>query len=246
MPLNNRLKVQGNWLFRWRSYLPIFFLFLFVPAFLSYSFPMDNHLYEIVWGCFCLGVGLFGLSIRVLTVGFAPKNTSGRNTRTQVADSLNTKGMYSLTRNPLYLGNFFMWFAPILFLHTWWLCVIYVLAFTLYYERIVLVEESFLTEKFGDEYIEWASRTPTFLPRRFRWEKPDMSFSWKTVIRREYHGFYGLVAALTAMEIIAHVVEKGTVENCPVWIGIFALGTLIYGLIRYAAKRTTLLNVDGR
>lgn len=246
MPLNEKMKLQGNWLFRWRSYLPVFFLFLFVPAFLTYSFPMNDHRYEIIWGCFCLGIGLFGLAIRVLTVGYAPKNTSGRNTRTQIADSLNTKGMYSLTRNPLYLGNFFMWFAPILFLHAWWLCIIYVLAFTLYYERIVLVEESFLTEKFGDEYSNWAARTPAFFPRRIRWKKPDMAFSWKSVTRREYHGFYGLIATLTVMEIIAHYVENGTIEHCPFWIWLFAGTTVAYLTVRAIAKGTKLLSVEGR
>jgi len=51
--------------------------------------------------------------------------------------------MYSMVRNPLYLGNFFMGLAPVLFMHTWWLCVIYVLAFILYYERIIVKEEAF-------------------------------------------------------------------------------------------------------
>ena len=44
--------------------------------------------------------------------GFAARNTSGRNTgQGQVADKLNTTGAYSLTRNPLYLGNALMWAA---------------------------------------------------------------------------------------------------------------------------------------
>ena len=34
------------------------------------------------------------------------KNTSGRNTHDQVADSLNTSGIYSIVRHPLYVGNF--------------------------------------------------------------------------------------------------------------------------------------------
>lgn len=53
-------------------------------------------------------VGLFGFLIRIYTIGFTPKNTLGRNTKEeQIAGELNTKGLYSLTRNPLYVGNFY-------------------------------------------------------------------------------------------------------------------------------------------
>ena len=54
-------------------------------------------------------MSFFGLGIRVFTVGFTPKNTSGRNTAEQIADVLNTSGIYSMVRHPLYVGNFFMW-----------------------------------------------------------------------------------------------------------------------------------------
>ena len=57
-----------------------------------------------------LYIGLFGVLLRLYTVDFTPNNTSGRNTSEgQIADELNTTGLYSLTRNPLYVGNFFMW-----------------------------------------------------------------------------------------------------------------------------------------
>ena len=57
-----------------------------------------------------LGVSLLGEAIRIFTVGYAPRNTSGRNTITgQIADELNVTGIYSQLRHPLYLGNFLMW-----------------------------------------------------------------------------------------------------------------------------------------
>ena len=138
------MQSQGQWLFRWRSYLPLLFLILFIPAFANYHYPFGSPVVASIWGAICLVVGLLGLAIRCLVIGYVPKNTSGRNTKEQLAETLNTQGMYSLVRNPLYLGNFFMWMAPILFLHTWWLCVICTLAFILYYERIIMAEEDFL------------------------------------------------------------------------------------------------------
>lgn len=99
------LKVQfesgGNWLFRWRSYLPLLLLGVCLLAMQGYSMPGGSEVVESFWEALCLIVCLFGLSIRVFTVGYTPKNTSGRNTRKQVAGELNTTGAYSVVRNPL-------------------------------------------------------------------------------------------------------------------------------------------------
>lgn len=246
MRMNEEMQIQGKWLFRWRSYLPMLFFLLFIPAFLSFHYPFGSHAYDLLWELCCLVIGFAGLAIRCLVVGYAPRNTSGRNTKEQIAEVLNTKGMYSLVRNPLYLGNFLMWSAPILFLHAWWLCIIYVLAFALYYERIIMTEEAFLSQKFGQEYETWASRTPAFFPRHFRWEKPSIPFSWKTILRREYHGFYGLIAALTAMEHLGEIVIKKTFVIDETWAWIFIVSTVIYLFVRFLSKCTNTLAVEGR
>ncbi|MEI3590430.1 MAG: hypothetical protein V8Q44_05920 [Alistipes ihumii] len=58
----------------------------------------------------CLLVSLFGLAIRIRTAGHTPDRTSGRNTAEgQVADEPNTTGIYSMMRNPLYVGDLFKW-----------------------------------------------------------------------------------------------------------------------------------------
>jgi hypothetical protein len=179
-------------------------------------------------------------------IGYVPVNTSGRNTKEQVADSLNTSGMYSMTRNPLYLGNFLMWSAPILLLYHEWLYLIYTLAFILYYERITMAEEKFLAEKFGAIYYDWSVKTPFLFPRFFRWYKPELAFSFKTVIRREYHGFYGLIAAMTTLGTIGESVIHRQFILDPFWIGLFIVGTVIYFIIRIFVKTTRLLKVEGR
>jgi hypothetical protein len=201
---------------------------------------------DLIWEGICLCVGMLGLVIRCLVIGYVPKNTSGRNTHKQIAETLNTTGMYSLVRNPLYLGNFFMWSAPVLFFHHWWLYAVYVLAFILYYERIIITEETFLAGKFGEAYTNWAMTTPLMFPQTLQWQPPKIPFSWKTVIRREYHGFYGLIAAMTALEHVGEVVVHGTIILDPVWVGIFCISTICYIIVRFLAKCTNFLYVAGR
>ncbi len=57
-----------------------------------------------------------------------------------------------------------MFLGVMLFAHTWWLALIYILAFWLYYERIMFAEEAFLRKKFGDEYLTWANSTSLHSP----------------------------------------------------------------------------------
>ncbi|MDR1385903.1 MAG: isoprenylcysteine carboxylmethyltransferase family protein [Planctomycetaceae bacterium] len=244
--LNQEMRSQGEWLFRWRSYLPMIFFLLFIPAFQTFHYLTGNHFVDLIWECFCLSIGFWGLWIRCLVVGYSPANTSGRNIKKQIADSLNTTGMYSIVRNPLYLGNFLMWSAPVLFFHHGWLYLIYVLAFVIYYERIIAVEEAFLTKKFETSYKDWAKNTPLLFPRCWRWRKPEMEFSWKTVIRREYHGFYGLIIAMTVLEFIGDIIVLQKMTMDWFWGTLFVSGTIIYIVVRILAKKTHYLKVEGR
>jgi len=246
MALKKELKQQGEWLFRWRSYLPLLLAILFLAAFSSYESPFSNPKLDRIWELFCLSVSFVGLGIRILTTGYAPFGTSGRNTGGQVAEVLNTTGMYSLVRHPLYLGNFIIWFGISLFLRLWWLSLITTLIFWLYYEKIMYAEEDFLEQKFGDAFREWARQTPAFVPNLKGWRAPSLSFSWRTAIRREYSGFFAIIASFTVLDILSEFYLHGRIVLDPMWLKIFAVGLIIYLTLRYLKKRTRILHVEGR
>ena len=242
MALKNDMIISGNWLFRWRSYLPLIMGLVVVAGLFHFQYFLGRHDLDLVWDLFSILISFSGLVVRILTIGFVPMGTSGRNTHQQEATVLNTTGMYSIVRHPLYLGNFIIWLGISIFLHEWWISCIFVLVFWLYYERIILAEEEFLQEKFGDDFTRWADRTPAFIPKFQNWQKPSLPFSWKYVLKKEYCGFYAIILIFTMLEIFGEyiIVHKFRFELS--WIIFFSTGTAIYLLIRFLKKKTNVLS----
>jgi protein-S-isoprenylcysteine O-methyltransferase Ste14 len=163
MSLVHELEKSGNWLFRRRSWLPVIVLVLAA----GYLFIANRSViyFNLTWELTCVIVSVAGELIRSYTVGYVPRNTSGRYVLDQMADELNTSGIYSIVRHPLYVGNFLMWLGPVLFLRSVWCVIIFVLAFWIYYERIIFAEEQYLRRKFGEDYDAWAFRVRSVIPR---------------------------------------------------------------------------------
>lgn len=244
--LREELEASGRWLFRRRGYLPLLLLPALFFALREFDYPRGSHQLDVVWELICLSVGLLGLGVRIATVGFVPEGTSSRDTTTPTATVLNTTGIYSLVRHPLYLGNFLMWLAPTLLPRSLALLVFVALAFWLYYERIMLAEEEFLRRTFGEAFEEWARRTPTFLPNLRRWQRPALRFSWRTVLRREYSGFFALIATLTTVELAAEYARAGALHLDMYWRILFLASVITYAVLRLLKRRTRALHVRGR
>ena len=167
MKLQDSLEKQGDLLFRNRGFIPILFILFSIPVsyFNSYEYLVKYEALEYTILFSGLGFIFLGHLIRAQVILARQDATSGRNRSEQVADSLNTKGWYSIVRNPLYVANFLIWFGLSIYLFSFWLSLVLVLMFWMYYERIVFAEEAFLTKKFGEAYTKWCNATPVFIPR---------------------------------------------------------------------------------
>lgn len=246
MALREELERQGAWLFRWRSYIPLFMIVLFILALRHFEYPLNNPEWDRPWELLCFAVSLAGLGFRGFATSCAPRGTSGRNTKEQAASVLNTSGLYSVVRHPLYLGNFMIWLGIALSIRSWWFVGITTLLYWIYYERIIFTEEEFLRRKFGADYLKWADEIPPFFPKWSRWRPPELSFSWRNALRREYSGFFGIIAAFSVLDLLKEFLVSGRLAPDPVWIVFFPAGLVIYSTLMFLKKKTTVLNVAGR
>ncbi len=245
MALRQSMESSGVWLFRWRSYLP---LALLVPVLwaLALPSPWPGGGLPFWWQLLCFGVSLLGLVIRVWAVGHAPHGTSGRNTRAQVADELNTTGIYSVVRHPLYLGNYLMWLGVAMLPGSIAVVTIVSLAFWVYYERIMLAEEAFLRERFGATFERWAERTPAFLPATRGFVPARLPFSARSVLRREYSGLAALTTLFPLFVALKDLFRFRHVQTHPFWWAVLAIGAVTYLVLRTLKRRTKVLDVSGR
>jgi protein-S-isoprenylcysteine O-methyltransferase Ste14 len=245
MALVHEFESSGNWLFKRRSWLPVFMVV--AGIIMMYLGNRQAILFDMRDELIFLGVSLFGQVIRIFTVGFAPKNTSGRNTATgQIADELNVTGIYSILRHPLYLGNFFMWLGPVLFLRDVWFTVIFGLIYWLYYERIMFAEEQFLRRKFGETYDKWSETVSSFIPYSLNYLPPKLPFSVRNVLKREYNSFVNIFVIFTLLDIFRNYFLSERIYLTNMWIYLSGSAILLWIVIRTIHKHTQWLEADGR
>lgn len=245
--IDDALVRQGNWLFRWRSYILLGFTPLFVLAMLRPE-PIETNFgsfWDSAYETACLALAFIGLGIRVFTVGFVPAGTSGRNTASQIAETLNTTGPYSLTRNPLYFANAIIYVAVALFTQDLYVVLAMVLFLVIYLERIIANEERFLERKFGEPYVQWADAVPAFFPRLAGWRRPELPFSARTALKREYSGLLAIVATFFVLDQgHEYITERAPVDTA--WLLFFVAGAAVYLILRTLKKHTHVLHQEGR
>jgi protein-S-isoprenylcysteine O-methyltransferase Ste14 len=249
MALQESLEKQGNFLFRYRSYLPLIILivglFVFALDVLNEELPTWIPYHCIEYSA--LLVSFFGLGIRIIAVGHTPANTSGRNTKTQLADEINQTGIYSTVRHPLYLGNFFMWLGTVMLIGNGWFLIVFSLAYWIYYERIMYAEEQFLRKKFGQPYLDWADKTPAFIPSCKNRIPSIYPFSFKKILKKEKNGVLAIFVLLFLFHNLKFSLDRGEAGIQMDWIAIATIiSFIVYYILKVIKRKTNWLDEGGR
>lgn len=249
MALVHSFETSGNKLFRYRGQIPVILFLSAIPVvyFTDYQFVKDNPQLNTILLITCALISLSGQIIRSIAIGTANKNTSGRNTKEgQVAEALNSKGIYSTVRHPLYLGNYLMWIGIVAFTYNIYFIIIVSLLFWIYYERIMYAEERFLERKFGESYVSWSMKVPAFIPSFKNKIKSEIPFSFKTTLRREYSGITATILGFLFVDFFREWFTSGEVQwkNTHLIVLIVALGISL--ILRSLKHYTSLLKEDDR
>jgi protein-S-isoprenylcysteine O-methyltransferase Ste14 len=129
-------------------------------------------------------VSLFGELIQVWCFATLDKNRT-----------LTVRGLYCLTRNPMYLGRFFLILGALIATGNIWIIVIFCFVYYFYMVNRVRREEAVLRSVFGQDYDVYCSKVSRFLLSRkmFRWTTLGY-FNWRLL--KENHGHWNILAML--------------------------------------------------
>ena len=157
-------------IFNYRSYTPIPFLIL---MFVFQKATMQSMLIGFL-------IALIGEFIRLWGVSWAGSET--RTTGGVGGTYLIVSGPFAYVRNPLYVGNILLYtgFGVMSLALFPYLQIVAIFFFWLQYYLIVKEEESFLIEKFGEEFKSYLQNVPRFFPRFTAYnidnvEQPDLN-----------------------------------------------------------------------
>ena len=245
MALVQTFEKQGNFLFKYRGQFPIILFFITIPFIFLTDYSIITATNEKIYIIISVFLSLLGFFIRFYTIGTTTKGTSGRNTKKQVAEVLNSTGIYAIVRHPLYLGNYLIWIGIATFVFNLLFILLISLIFWIYYERIMFAEERFLEKRFGEEYLNWSNRIPAFIPNFSLYKKSLIPFSIKSVLRREYSGILSCVIGFCFVNVLRNykIGEELFSKNMIYILG----GTLIISIFLKIIKRNTqILNEKDR
>lgn len=173
---NKPLRRGGTWIQRWRVPLG----FLVAAIFIFVARPGSTTL--AVGGL----ISLIGLALRAWAAGHIRKNSS-----------LAVSGPYAYTRNPLYLGSFFLGLGFTVASSRWELAILFAALFLGIYFPVMRVESATLFEIFGESYRRYARAVPLFFPRLTAYgesKSAPTSFDSSLYMRyREYRATIGFL-----------------------------------------------------
>ncbi|HEY1066682.1 MAG TPA: isoprenylcysteine carboxylmethyltransferase family protein [Pirellulales bacterium] len=154
--INSVSTLGESWAWRWR--LPLsagllvgaWVLQMFSRPTVFENSASDNTLDYAGWACLAIGMGW-----RI----WAARSISGRKSKEIVDD-----GAYSVCRNPLYVGTFFIGLAAACFLKSGVFLIAGVLVALLYVCGVVPAEERYLLGRHGAAYEDYCRRVWAWIP----------------------------------------------------------------------------------
>lgn len=143
---------------------PLLYVLAFLAAiFLQKKFPVDNSIFHLltikIVGILFLFVSLL-FSITSLRQFFISKNTL---VPIKPASSLQTNGIYGISRNPMYVGLALVYLGISCFIGNWWNVILCPLLLLIVQEYIIKREEKYLSRRFGKEYDVYKTKVRRWL-----------------------------------------------------------------------------------
>jgi protein-S-isoprenylcysteine O-methyltransferase Ste14 len=232
-------RAWGRFVFKYRDYLAPAILLVAIVSTRPHPF-LGSYRWDVLLDVAGVAVALSGQGLRVLVIGLAYIKRGGRNKQI-TANSLVCDGVFAHSRNPLYVGNFLMLTGLFLIWNSAWAYVLLLPAAAFSLFAMVVAEEAFLSERFGEEYAAYSARVNRFIPnfRGFRQTLSRFTFDWRQVIRKEFGTTFSWMTTALALMALERILWHGAsaAKGALAGLGLVWLCLLgLWGLARWLKK----------
>ena len=143
---------------------PLLYVLIFLAAvFIQKKIPIDTSLFHLqvtkIVGILLLVTSLF-FSITSLKKFFKSKNTL---IPIKPASSLQTNGVYNISRNPMYVGLVFIYLGLTCLIGNWWNIILFPILLLIIQQYVIKKEEEYLERAFGVKYVEYKNKVRRWL-----------------------------------------------------------------------------------
>ncbi|HWH63732.1 MAG TPA: isoprenylcysteine carboxylmethyltransferase family protein [Ginsengibacter sp.] len=143
---------------------PLFYVVVFLIAlFLQKKIAINDFVFHLQITKI-LGISLFVISLFFIVTSlrkfFLSKNTL---ILIKPASSLQTNGIYNISRNPMYVGLAIVYLGITCFIGNWWNIILFPILLLIVQEYIINREEKYLIRRFGQDYLDYKSKVRRWL-----------------------------------------------------------------------------------
>lgn len=223
----------GKFLFKYRSFTPIPLIILIFLFLAPKNYNGKNLLLAIIG----LSFVILGEGLRIISVGYSFPGTSGRESYLR-ADNLNSSGIYSIVRNPLYIGNIFIYSGLLITYSNFAALIIFDLLLIIQYYFIINFEENYLKKKFGEDYKNYCKKTRRIIPGLKNVKKPDYKFNLLRVLFSENDSIFNSLFLFFIILIYKEKIFSGELSDLgSAYIVIVSILILLYIWIKFAKRK---------
>ncbi|MEN8222523.1 MAG: isoprenylcysteine carboxylmethyltransferase family protein [Acidobacteriota bacterium] len=222
----------GNFLFKYRSFTPIPLILI---VFIFFKPVIDSDMDNILTAIGLL-VLIFGEYIRILSVGYSFSGTSGRENFLR-ADNLNVSGIYSIVRNPLYIGNLLIYTGLLIVYSNFYALLFFDLLLILQYFFIIRAEESYLEKTYGEEYKKYKNSVYSIFPLFSNYIKPENKFNPLKVLLKENDSVFNALVIFGLIILYKGYIMSGKIVYWKSYAVYFGLLIICYIFIKLIKKR---------
>ncbi|HRP32563.1 MAG TPA: isoprenylcysteine carboxylmethyltransferase family protein [Agriterribacter sp.] len=136
---------------------PLIYVAVFLIALiLQFRLPLSESLFHYagtkIVGVIVMLVAIVFFLFRSLRQFFRSNNTV---VTMLPAHSLQTTGIYSVTRNPMYVGLSLLYLGIACIIGNWWNFFLFPLLLLIVQEYVIKREEKYLVRRFGEAYLDY-------------------------------------------------------------------------------------------